>query len=338
MVEKRCTPMVKIKEFLKLVRVQNLFIVALTMVLMRYAIIEPILSILPFSVVGSAEAESMVLQFAWYDFLILILSTVFITAAGYVINDYFDIRTDLVNRGKVIVGTVISRRKAMMWHNILNALGIIGGFYVSYKIGYFWLGIFFLLVSGLLYFYSATYKRQLLVGNIIVSLLTAAIPFMVVVFDVPPVYSYYFPIANEMPSLTILFYWVGGFSVFAFLVSLAREIVKDIEDYEGDRAYGSNSLPVALGLRGAKIVTVSIVVLIVILLLVVWYFHLNDLLTIIYISVALIVPLIIAGIFILKGKDQRDFHIASLWIKIVMLAGIFYSIIVLLIINREVFI
>lgn len=135
--------MVKFRELLKLVRVQNLFIVALTMVLMRYAIIEPILSILPFSALGSTQAESMILQFAWYDFMILVLSTVFITAAGYVINDYFDIKTDLVNRGKVIVGSVISRRKAMMWHNILNALGIIGGFYVSYKIGYFWLGIFF---------------------------------------------------------------------------------------------------------------------------------------------------------------------------------------------------
>ncbi len=328
--------MVKIIQLLKLVRVQNLFIVALTMVLMRYAIIEPILSILPFSALGSTEAESMVLQLNWYDFMILVLSTVFITAAGYVINDYFDIKTDLVNRGKVIVGTLVSRRKAMMWHNILNALGIAGGFYVSYKIGYFWLGIFFLLVSGLLYFYSATYKRQLLVGNIIVSLLTAAVPFMVVVFDMAPVYAYYSQIASNMPSLTILLYWVGGFSVFAFLVSLTREIVKDMEDFEGDRAYGSNSLPVAMGLRGAKIVSVSLVASIVLLLLYVWYFHLNDLVTILYISASLILPLAIAVYFIIKGRDQRDFNIASLWIKIVMLSGIFYSVIVYLIINKEV--
>jgi 4-hydroxybenzoate polyprenyltransferase len=328
--------MVKIRQLLKLVRVQNLFIVALTMVLMRYAIIEPILSILPFSAAGSTGAEQMVLQFAWYDFIILVLSTVFITAAGYVINDYFDIKTDLVNRGKVIVGTVVSRRKAMMWHNILNVLGITGGFYVSYKIGYFWLGIFFLLISGLLYFYSATYKRQLLVGNIIVSILTAAVPFMVVVFDIAPVYTYYSQIASDMPSLAILFYWVGGFSVFAFLVSLAREMVKDMEDYEGDRAYGSNSLPVAMGMKGAKTVTVSIVAIIILLLLFVWYFHLNDLITILYIGSVLILPLLIAVYFTVKGKDQRDFHIASLWIKIVMLSGILYSLIVYLIISKEV--
>lgn len=330
--------MVKIKELFKLVRVQNLFIVALTMVLMRYAIIEPILSILPFSALGSAEAESMILQLAWYDFMILVLSTVLITAAGYVINDYFDIRTDLVNRGKVIVGTTIPRRQAMMWHNILNILGIIGGFYVSYKIGYFWLGVIFLLVSGLLYFYSATYKRQLLIGNIIVSLLTAAVPFMVVVFDVPPVYSYYSQIASHMPSLSVLFFWVGGFALFAFFVSLAREIVKDMEDFEGDRAYGSNSLPVALGLRGSKIVTIALIVIIIALLLSVWHFHLHDMLTIIYIAAALIVPLVIASVFIIRGSKQRDFHLGSLWIKIVMLAGISYSLIVLFIINREVFI
>ena len=174
--------MVKFSSFLKLIRAQNLIIVALTMVLMRYAIIEPILGLLPYIAVGASVPEVMQLQFRLVDFIILMFSTLAITAAGYVINDYFDIRTDLVNRGKVIVGTKIARRRAMMWHNIFNGLGIVGGFYVSYRIGFLWLGIFFLLISGLLYFYSATYKRQFLLGNFIVSLLTAAVPFLVVVF------------------------------------------------------------------------------------------------------------------------------------------------------------
>lgn len=225
-----------------------------------------------------------------------------------------------------------------MWHNILNLIGILGGFYVSYKIGYFWLGVIFLLVSGLLYFYSATYKKQLLIGNIIVSLLTAAVPFMVVVFEVPPIYSYYFPISANMPSLTILFYWVGGFAIFAFLVSLAREIVKDMEDFEGDRAYGSRSLPVVVGIRVSSIIVIVLLIIIVALLLLVWYFHLNDLLTILYISITLLVPLIISSVFIILGRNQKDFHLASLWIKIVMLSGICYSLLVLIIINREVFV
>jgi 4-hydroxybenzoate polyprenyltransferase len=89
----------------------------------------------------------MTLQFPWYDFVILVLSTVCITAGGYVINDYFDIRTDLINRGEVIVGTKISRRKAMLWHSVLNIVGVLAGFYVSARAGYFWFGFIYLLVS-----------------------------------------------------------------------------------------------------------------------------------------------------------------------------------------------
>ena len=89
------------------------------------------------------EVIPMVLQFPWYDFILLVLATVFITAGGYVINDYFDIKTDLINKGKVIVGTKIPRRKAMMWHIILNIAGVLLGFYISWKAGYLWLGACF---------------------------------------------------------------------------------------------------------------------------------------------------------------------------------------------------
>ena len=124
------------KNFLNLVRWQNLLIVVVTMVLMRYAVIAPVISKLGVILKsGSGEEIPMVLQFPWYDFLILVASTVFITAGGYVINDYFDIKTDLINRGKVIVGTKIPRRRAMMWHNIFNIAGVAGGFYISWKAG-----------------------------------------------------------------------------------------------------------------------------------------------------------------------------------------------------------
>ena len=148
--------------FLKLIRWPNLLIVALTMILMRYAVIEPVIS--KITVVlnsGTGEAISLSLKFPWYDFVILVIATLLITAGGYVINDYFDIKTDLINRGEVIVGTKIPRRQAMKWHNILNIAGVAAGFYISWKAGYFWMGILFLIVSGLLYFYSASYKRHL---------------------------------------------------------------------------------------------------------------------------------------------------------------------------------
>ncbi len=179
------------KSFLNLIRWQNLLIVALTMILMRYAVIAPVIS--KISVIlqgGDGTGVPLTLKFPWYDFIILVIATVFITAGGYVINDYFDIKTDLINRGEVIVGTKIPRRQAMMWHNILNIAGVAAGFYISWKAGYFWLGTFFLIVSGLLYFYSASYKRQFLIGNIIVSLLTAMVPMLVVLYEWPALYRY----------------------------------------------------------------------------------------------------------------------------------------------------
>jgi len=204
------------KEFLKLIRWPNLGIIVLTMVLMRYAILQPVLGKLQVTLIDMpGTISAMSLQLPLPDFIILVIATVLITAAGYVINDYFDIKTDLINRGKVIVGTSIPRRKAMLWHNILNVAGVALGFFVSWRTGYFWMGILFLLVSGMLYFYSASYKRQFLIGNIVVSLLTAMVPMLVILFEAPLLYRNYTLNALQSPDLGILFYWIGGFAFFA---------------------------------------------------------------------------------------------------------------------------
>jgi 4-hydroxybenzoate polyprenyltransferase len=121
------------KAFLKLIRWQNLLMVILTMVLMRYAVLAPVISKIGVILIrGSGEEIPMSIQFPWYDFVLLVAATVFITAGGYVINDYFDIKTDLINKGKVIVGTKIPRRQAMMWHSIFNIAGVAACFYISY--------------------------------------------------------------------------------------------------------------------------------------------------------------------------------------------------------------
>ncbi len=112
------------KAFLKLIRWQNLLIVVLTMVLMRYAIVEPVIGRINVALVNRGIEVPVTLQFPLYEFIMLVLATVFITAGGYVINDYFDIQTDLINKGKAIVGTKIPRRTAMMWHNIFNLAGV----------------------------------------------------------------------------------------------------------------------------------------------------------------------------------------------------------------------
>jgi 4-hydroxybenzoate polyprenyltransferase len=324
------------KTFLKLIRWPNLLIVAFTMILMRYAVIEPVISKITAELAtGSGGVVPLSLKFPWYDFLILVLATLFITAGGYVINDYFDIKTDLINKGEVIVGTKIPRRQAMRWHNTLNILGVAAGFYISWRAGYFWMGILFLIVSGLLYFYSASYKGQFLIGNLVVALLTAMVPMLVVIYEWPALYKYYAVNSLTPPRLGIIFYWVGGFAIFAFLTTITREIIKDIEDFEGDMEYGRNTIPVVTGILTARIVAISFILITVGLLYVVWYFFLNDKITLIYITCALVFPLLYVIYQLIVSSGRKQLHSASRLMKIIMIAGVLYSVVVKLILGQN---
>jgi 4-hydroxybenzoate polyprenyltransferase len=216
----------------------------------------------------------------------------------------------------------------MMWHNVFNIAGVACGFYVSWRAGYFWLGTFFLVVSGLLYFYSASYKRQFLIGNIIVALLTAMVPLLVVFYEWPALYRYYSSLLLVVPDLSILFWWIGGFSLFAFLTTLTREIIKDIEDFEGDLAYGRNTLPVVLGIAGSKIVALLLILITAVLLYLVWYFLINDRYTLIYISFLIALPLFVVALLVFRSREKRQLHAASRLMKIVMFSGLMYSLLV----------
>lgn len=308
------------------------------MVLMRYAVLAPLLNKIGVVLVTDAgKVVSMTLQLPLFDFIILVISTVFLTAGGYVINDYFDIKTDLINKGKVIVGTKIPRRTAMMWHNVFNIAGVAGGFYISSNAGYVWLGTLFLVVSGLLYFYSASYKRQFLIGNIIVAVLTAMVPMLVVFYEWPALYKYYTINAVEMPKFNFIVSWVGGFAIFAFLVNLIREIIKDIEDFEGDVAYGRNTIPVVIGILSAKIVSLCLILITIVLLYLTWHFFINDIITLAYITVLVVLPLLYVTYKVIRSNERKQLHNASSIIKIVMLTGVLYSVVVKVILTWNLF-
>jgi 4-hydroxybenzoate polyprenyltransferase len=326
------------KAFLNLIRWQNLLMVVLTMVLMRYAVLAPLIGKIGVILIkGSGEEIPMSLQFPWYDFVLLVTATVFITAGGYVINDYFDIKTDLINKGKVIVGTKIPRRQAIMWHSVFNIAGVAAGLYISYKAGYIWLGTMFLVVSGLLYFYSASYKRQFLIGNIIVALLTAMVPMLVVFYEWPALYKYYTLNAIRLPQINFIIYWVGGFALFAFLTNLIREIIKDIEDFEGDTAYGRNTVPVVIGVLTSKIVSICLITITIIMLYLTWHFFVNDTITFIYLTVAIVLPMLFVIYKLVFSNDKKQLHRASSIMKIVMLTGILYSVVVKVILTWNLF-
>jgi 4-hydroxybenzoate polyprenyltransferase len=308
------------------------------MVLMRYAVLSSLISKIGVILLkGTGEEVPMTLQFSLPEFILLVAATVFLTAGGYVINDYFDIKTDLINKGKVIVGTRIPRRQAMMWHNIFNIAGVSTGFYISWKAGYFWLGTMFLVVSGLLYFYSASYKRQFLIGNLVVATLVAMVPLLVVIYEWPALFRYYTINAVSLPEINFIFYWVAGFSLFAFLTTLTREIIKDIEDFEGDIAYGRNTVPVFLGILPAKIISVSLVSVTIALLYLTWYLYVNDVITLIYLSAAIVLPLAYVIFKVVISSDRKQMHSASSIMKVVMLNGILYSLVVKVILTWNLF-
>ncbi len=322
--------------FLKLIRIQNLFIVALTQYMMRWCILHPIMSHL--IVIQNNETirlPEFELQFSEFSFFLLVLSTVFLTAAGYVINDYFDAKTDLLNHpGKVIVGKAIPRRIAMASHIILNVLGVGIGVYLSFFVGMHFLVIVFIVVAGLLWFYSTTYKRQFLIGNLIVALLTALVPLMVVLFEIPLLNKTYGHLLLQYnTSFALLVAWVAGFSFFAFFTTLTREIIKDIEDFEGDSAFGRRTLPIVLGVTKTKWVVIGLQIITVAAMVFVYFRYLKDNITLIYMTVALLLPNILLTYRIVKADKKSDYNFASNLSKFIMLAGIFYSLVVYYIIS-----
>jgi 4-hydroxybenzoate polyprenyltransferase len=267
-----------------------------------------------------------------------------ITAAGYVINDYFDTRTDMLNRPEsVVVGRSVSRRSAMLLHIILNIGGVGLGIYLSLWVGILSLGVAYLLAAGVLWFYSTTYKRQFLIGNIIVAIFTGMVPFIVVLFEIPLLNDAYrsILIENHMNFNNIMA-WVGGFSYFACLSTLIREIIKDVEDYEGDLAFGRNSMPVVFGIKATRHVVVFLIAGLLFSLAYVYYRFLRlmpdgqpDFLTLGYFTLFLLLPFMYLIIRLYTASGKGDYHVCSNVTKLIMLAGILYAVMTFVILTTN---
>lgn len=313
---------VKMK-YLKLVRVHNIFIMALTLYIMRWAIIYPIL-----------KYNGLNLRFNELYFLILVLSVSLIAAGGYVINDYFDRRTDRINHPEsVIVGKKVNRRIAMILHFVLSTLGVMLGILISILSNHWKYSIIFILISVLLWFYSTTFKRQFLIGNFVISVFTAMVPFIVVLFEFPPF------LKSNIPDIDHIIYIVSGFAFFAFITNMIREILKDMEDSEGDAEIGCRTLPIILGKNVSKYIALTFVFITAFSVVLVYtqylaklYLIQSDNITKWYIIFLEILLIILAGL-ILRSKNKKDFHIASSFVKIVMLVGVLYSLVIYYLIN-----
>lgn len=261
-------------------------------------------------------------------FLLLMSATVFIAAGGYVINDYFDIKIDAINRpDKQIVGKRVSRHTAMLIHQVLTGIGVICGLLIAYFARSFTLAFIFIVIPGLLWFYSASYKRLFLIGNLVVAFISSITILVVGIAQLAFLQKEYGNLVFETPIPSQFYGWIGGFAIFAFLCTLIREIIKDIQDEKGDREMECHTLPIKWGINKTKIFLYCLIACTVLLLFLTNYYfiHFDGDLTIRYIIFGLVIPFVVLGYLIYIAKSDSDFQHASNLSKVIMFIGVLYS-------------
>lgn len=296
--------------FLRLIRYQNLLLLALMQLIFHYGFLQKqIVSLAP----GLALND--------WQFLLLVLSTLCIAGGGYLINDVFDKNIDKINKPeRVIIDKHISEAAAYNFYIVLNVIGVGIGFYLSNHIGKPGFSTIFILIAATLYLYAMSLKKSLLVGNILIASMLAISVLIVGIFDLLPIITQ----ENQL-SLGNLFKIIIDYAVFAFLINLIREIIKDMEDIEGDLDSGSKSLPIVIGQEKTKIVVSTL--LIISILLLGWYsytyFFENDLyIVLVYVLALVLTPLVYMVIRLWEAKQKKDFTHLSLVLKAIILFGI----------------
>lgn len=297
--------------WLRLIRWSNLFIILLTQLLVWWCVILP--------------AHPDILN--PLNFCCLMLSTVLVAAAGYIINDYFDIKIDAINRPeKVVLENQIPRRQAIIAHTVLNVIALLLAAYVARQAHHYeWL-LVQLACTLLLWFYSTTFKRQFMTGNVVVALLTALTIIVLVIYE-PSLHPYilldsFIQIDDSIKPNPVRV--AAVYTFFAFVLTWMREIVKDMEDFKGDAEQGCVTMPIKWGLlKSTRFVQLLGVITMVILvnagvkLCAAHWWPLG-----IYSLAVLVVPLFLWCINLQRKATTEHYHTTSRQIKIIMVLGI----------------
>jgi 4-hydroxybenzoate polyprenyltransferase len=303
--------MKQVKAFLQIARWQNLLFIALTQCLFHFCILIPNLSSVGFKP-----------QVAGNFFVLIIFASIVIAGSGNIINDYFDLNIDKINKpDKLVVDKYISRRWVIFWHLLLSLTGIMCSVYVGMKLNLFWLGLANSFCVLLLFIYSASLKKQFLIGNIVVSALTS----WVVMILILPEYE----ALNKTSTETLEAYYkilrIGIlYASFSFIISVIREVIKDMEDIDGDRKNGCRTMPIVWGLNATKVfVAVWLIVLIgVVAIAQLYVLRFKWWMSILYAFILIVTPLFYIFKKLIKAQSAKEFHKLSSLVKWVMLSGI----------------
>lgn len=290
--------------YLKLIRYQNLILIALAQILIKYGLFLPL------------EIDTVLNDFG---FALLVTATLCIAAAGNVINDIYDLEIDRINKpNKILIGNNISESTANYLFIILNVIGVAIGFYLANSIGKPGFSALFIIFSALLYLYSSYLKGIVLVGNIVISFLVAMSLMIVVLFDLLPAITSDNQILQSAVFKIVLYY-----AIFALGINFIREIVKDLQDINGDKKGGINTLPIAIGRkRTTKIVFILGAVMVFGVVYYIYEHLYNYQLLSLYYLFAILGPLLYFCLKTWDAKTIKEFAMLSKLLKIVMFLGI----------------
>nr|WP_321244638.1 geranylgeranylglycerol-phosphate geranylgeranyltransferase [uncultured Psychroserpens sp.] len=289
---------------LNLIRWKNLVMIIIAQVLIKYALFESFDVLTTLSTLG---------------FVLLVITTLCIAAAGNIINDIYDVETDTINKpNKVIIGKHVSENLAYNLFFGLNIIGVILGFYLSHSVGRSSFFAIFVIISIALYVYASYLKGTVLFGNILISFLVAMSIIIVGVFDLLPAM-----IPQNRDTQLTFFDIIFDYAIFAFLINLVRELVKDIQDVDGDYKAGMNTLPIVIGRERANKIAfiISMIPIGAVIYFVVTYLYKQPI-VIGYFLLFVVAPLIYATIKIFGASNNFHYKHISMVYKLVMFFGI----------------
>ena len=290
------------KDYLKIIRWPNLLMIFIMQILLRYALIQPILLL---------QGKSVLMN--PFEFLILVFSCVFIAAGGYLINDIEDVEIDTINKpDKVLIGKNLQLDSVYNLYMIFTFIGVLGGFYLSFIKGYKYIGIINLVIAGFLYFYATSYKCIPLLGNLIIAMLTAFSVWIVIIPE---------PFALADSAVVSM---VSGYTGFAFLLTLVRELLKDLQDFKGDNECGCKTLPVSVGIKFTKFLSILLTIIILLLIGGIQWLseQWNNPFPFYYLLCTVEIPLLVLIPMIYKANNVNSFARVSIITKMIMFTGV----------------
>lgn len=299
-------------KLLHLIRYKNLLIIAFVQFLIKYALFPSLNMVINGNLIDVATTLSP------FQFLLLVFATLCIASGGYIINDIYDVEADAINKPeKQYIRKFFNEDKGYNYYMAFTITGTVLGFYLSHLVGNSSLFAIFVVIAALLYLYASFLQKMLLVGNIVISMIVGLSIIIVGIFDLLPAIT-----AQNQFIQSSMFEVLFDYAVFAFIITLIREIVKDIQDIDGDYKAQLKTLAIVLGKsRASKIAFgLTVIALFILVYYLVSFLYMQQT-VIIYFLIAVVAPLLYIAIKLFSATHKNDFKTISSLLKLVMITG-----------------